>query len=148
MAAQRGRFFCLHSLPDLASELISAKGFERRSWNLNGLKAENGRCQGKISLEARRKKDHKRGDVIGHKGLSEPQLFCHTFKQPCLIKVVLRAGRRAMQVSVCLSGAPLPGAQIGTPMAECQASSPAQMGRPGVITQFWPVAFLGEITEK
>ena len=53
-----------------------------------------------------------------------------------------------MQVSVCLSGAPLPGAQIGTPMAECQASSPAQMGRPGVITQFWPVAFLGEITEK
>lgn len=41
---------------------------------------------------------------------------------------------RAMEVSVCLSGAPLPGAQTGAPMAERQASSPAQMGRPGVIT--------------
>ena len=55
---------------------------------------------------------------------------------------------RAMEVSACLSGAPLPGAQIRAPMAECQASSPAQMGRPGVITPPWPVAFLGEITEK
>lgn len=42
---------------------------------------------------------------------------------------------RAMEVSVCLSGAPLPGAQTGAPVAECQTSSPAQMGRPGVITR-------------
>lgn len=57
---RRQRRFLPPSLPDLASGFISAKSFERKL-NLNGLKAENGRCQGKIS--SGEKKEHKRGDA-------------------------------------------------------------------------------------
>lgn len=145
---QRGSSFCPHSPPVCLRVYFLQRALKAEvkeisvAWSLRTAAAK-----GRL-VQRKRERTPASRVMSQEKRLSEPQLFCRSFKQLRLIKVVPLAGIRAMEVSVCLSGAPLPGAQIRAPVAECQASSPAQMGRPGVITPPWPVAFLGEITEK